>query len=105
MLLSRTMNFVAAFDHRHVFIDPNPDAAAAFVKRKRLFDLPRRRRTDYDHSIIAQGGDVWPRTAKSIPLSPRGAYELLCTDAEALTPAEVISAMLKRLPTCCSTAA
>ncbi len=70
MLLSQTMKLVAAFDHRHVFIDPNPDAGPAFVERKRLFDLPRSSWDDYDRSIISQGGGVWPRTAKSIPLSP-----------------------------------
>ncbi len=94
MLQSHAMELVGAFDHRHVFIDPTPDPAASFVERKRLFDLPRSSWDDYDRSLISAGGGVWPRAAKSIPLSPQ-ARELLCTDAEALTPAEVISALLK----------
>src|SRR5580765_1541717 len=86
MLLSEHIRLVAAFDHRHIFIDPTPDAAASFAERRRLFDLPRSSWDDYDRSLISAGGGVWPRAAKSIPLSPQ-ARELLCTDAEALTPA------------------
>ncbi len=93
MLQSQAMELVAAFDHRHLFLDPKPDPATSFVERKRLFDLPRSSWDDYDRSLISAGGGVWPRAAKSIPLSPE-VRELLCTDADALTPAEVISAML-----------
>ena len=94
MLLSPMIELVGAFDHRHVFIDPKPDPAASFAERRRLFELPRSSWDDYNRSLVSAGGGVWPRTAKSIPLSP-GARELLCTDAEALTPAEVITALLE----------
>ena len=76
MLLSQTIEVVGAFDHRHVFLDPKPDPAASFAERRRLFDLPRSSWDDYDRSLISSGGGVWPRTAKSIPLSdevPRAA--------------------------------
>src|SRR5262249_54015729 len=94
MLQSHSMRLVGAFDHRHVFLRPAPDPAAAFVERKRLFDLPRSSWDDYDRALISVGGGVWPRTAKSIPLSAQ-ARELLCTDADTLTPAQVISLLLK----------
>ncbi len=94
MLLSQTIQLVGAFDHRHVFLDPKPDPAASFAERRRLFDLPRSSWDDYDRSLISQGGGVWPRAAKSIPLSDE-ARSLLCTEATALTPAEVISALLR----------
>ncbi len=94
MLLSPMIELVGAFDHRHVFIDPKPDPAASFAERRRLFELPRSSWDDYNRSLVSAGGGVWPRTAKSIPLSPE-ARELLCTDAEALTPAEVITALLE----------
>ena len=94
MLLSQTIQLVGAFDHRHVFLDPKPDPAASFAERRRLFDLPRSSWDDYDRSLISQGGGVWPRAAKSIPLSDE-ARALLCTEATALTPAEVISALLR----------
>ena len=69
MLLSEHIRLVAAFDHRHVFVDPTPDAATSFAERRRLFDLPRSSWADYDRSLISAGGGVWPRTAKSIPVS------------------------------------
>src|SRR3954454_16459867 len=68
MLLSEHIRLVAAFDHRHVFIDPSPDAASSFEERKRLFELPRSSWADYDASLISEGGGVFPRTAKSIAL-------------------------------------
>ena len=68
-----TSGCVAAFDHRHIFIDPNPDAEASFVERERLFALPRSSWADYDAKLISAGGGVYPRSAKSIALSPRGA--------------------------------
>jgi len=69
MLLSPHIRLVAAFDHRHVFVDPSPDTAASFAERRRLFDLPRSSwRTTRE--IISRGGGVWPRAAKSIPVSP-----------------------------------
>ncbi|HEX5049477.1 MAG TPA: NAD-glutamate dehydrogenase domain-containing protein, partial [Gammaproteobacteria bacterium] len=94
MLQSQTIELVGAFDHRHVFLDPKPDPTASFVERRRLYELPRSSWDDFDRLVISPGGGVWPRTAKSIPLSPE-ARELLCTEATALTPAEVISALLK----------
>ena len=94
MLLSRSMQLVGAFDHRHVFLDPRPDPEASYAERKRLFELPRSSWDDYDRSLISEGGGVWPRSAKSVALSPE-ARALLCVDAETLTPSEVISALLK----------
>ena len=71
MLLSRHIRLVAAFDHRHVFLDPDPDAERSFEERLRLFELPRSSWADYDRTLISEGGGVFPRTAKSIPLSPQ----------------------------------
>jgi glutamate dehydrogenase len=70
MLLSKHIRLVAAFDHRHIFIDPAPDAAASFAERKRLFELPRSSWEDYDGRRISKGGGVHPRHQKTIPLSP-----------------------------------
>ena len=72
MLLSEHIRLVAAFDHRHVFLDPDPDAATSYAERRRLFDLPRSSWADYDRSLISAGGGVYPRTAKSIPISRPG---------------------------------
>ena len=69
MLLSEHIRLVAAFNHMHVFIDPNPDAATSYAERRRLFDLPRSSWDDYDRSLISEGGGVWPRSLKSIPVS------------------------------------
>jgi glutamate dehydrogenase len=93
MLLSRHTRLVAAFDHRHIFIDPQPNAAASYDERRRLFEMPRSSWDDYDRSLISTGGGVWPRTAKSVPLSPE-ARSALGTTAESLTPAELIHAIL-----------
>jgi len=94
MLLSDQLCMVAAFDHRHIFIDPNPNPAAGYAERKRLFELPVSSWDDYDRSKVSDGGGVWARTEKSIPLSPeaRGA---LGVEGEALTPDEVIKAILR----------
>ena len=70
MLRSRALRLVAAFDHRHVFIDPDPDPAVAFAERARLFRLPRSSWADYDATLLSPGGGVFPRTLKSIELSP-----------------------------------
>jgi len=94
MLLSRHIRLLAAFDHRHVFLDPSPQANASFEERKRLFNLPRSSWADYDPKLISKGGGVYPRTAKSIPLSPE-ARQVLAVDASSLTPNELISAILK----------
>jgi glutamate dehydrogenase len=94
MLLSRHIRLVAAFDHRHVFIDPDPDAEASFAERERLFRLPRSSWADYDAKRVSEGGGVWPRTAKSIPLSPQ-ARRALGVEAEAMAPSELVSAILR----------
>ncbi|HEX5613059.1 MAG TPA: NAD-glutamate dehydrogenase, partial [Burkholderiales bacterium] len=94
MLLSKHIRLVAAFDHRHVFLDPAPDAATSFAERERLFRLPRSSWADYDAKRISKGGGVWSRSAKSVPLSPE-ARAALGIQAEALTPNELISAILR----------
>src|SRR5947208_11747208 len=85
MLLSRRIKLIGAFDHRHVFLDPDPDPERSFEERARLFVLPGSSWADYDEALISPGGGVFPRTAKSIPLSPE-ARAALGTDAKTLTP-------------------
>jgi glutamate dehydrogenase len=94
MLLSKTIRLVAAFDHRHIFLDPNPDAARSWEERNRLFNLPRSSWDDYDKSLISAGGGVFPRSQKSIPLTPE-VRDLLGIDAEAVDPAALMTAILK----------
>lgn len=94
MLLSRHTKLVAAFNHLHVFLDPDPDPETSFAERERLFGLPRSTWADYDAGLISEGGGVFPRTAKSIPLSEQ-VKELLGTEAESLTPNELINGLLK----------
>jgi glutamate dehydrogenase len=95
MLLSQHIKLVAAFDHRHVFLDPDPDPEAAYAERKRLFELPRSSWDDYDEKLISPGGGVWPRTAKSIPLSPQARQVLGAEDSvHSLAPDQLISAIL-----------
>jgi glutamate dehydrogenase len=94
MLLSKEIRLIAAFDHRHVFIDPTPDAARSWTERKRMFALPRSSWDDYDKSLISQGGGVFPRTLKSVPISEEMKAVLDIKAAE-LTPAELINAVLK----------
>jgi glutamate dehydrogenase len=93
MLLSDQIRLVAAFDHRHVFLDPDPDPATSFAERQRMFALPRSSWDDYDRSLISEGGGVFPRTAKSIPLSPQ-VQAALGVAAEAMTPPELLRAIL-----------
>jgi len=69
MLLSRQIRLLAAFDHRHIFLDPDPDPETSWQERKRIFERPRSSWEDYDHSLISEGGGVFPRDAKDIPLS------------------------------------
>ncbi|WP_049621689.1 NAD-glutamate dehydrogenase [Frateuria defendens] len=96
MLLSKHTRLLAAFDHRHVFIDPNPDAARSFAERERLFKLPRSSWDDYDKSLISAGGGVWPRTLKAIPVSPEARAALgLKAGVAQLSPNELLSAILK----------
>jgi len=94
MLLSRHIKLIGAFDHRHLFVDPNPDPERSFDERERLFELPGSSWADYDERLISVGGGVFPRAAKSVPLSPE-MRAALQTDAEALTPNELIRAMLR----------
>ncbi|MES3001845.1 MAG: NAD-glutamate dehydrogenase domain-containing protein [Pseudomonadota bacterium] len=94
MLLSPHIKLVAAFDHRHIFIDPQPDTAASFAERKRLFALPRSSWADYEAKLISVGGGIWARSEKSIPISPQ-AREVLGIAADKLAPADLVSAILK----------
>ncbi|MBE8515964.1 NAD-glutamate dehydrogenase [Amycolatopsis sp. H6(2020)] len=94
MLLSNRVRLVAAFDHRHVFLDPDPDPETSFTERSRLAVLPASSWADYDAALISPGGGVWPRTAKRIPLSAR-IRDRLGLIAESLPPHEVIRAILR----------
>ena len=94
MLLSRKIRLVGAFNHRHIFLDPNPDPETSFAERKRLFDAPRSSWTDYDHATLSEGGGIHERSAKSITLSPQ-VRKALGVSQERLTPNEVIQALLK----------
>ena len=94
MLLSEHIRLIAAFDHRHIFIDPNPDAAASYAERQRLFALPRSSWADYNPALISEGGGVFPRNAKSIPLS-RPARDALGATQQAYAPSDLIRILLK----------
>ncbi|MBV7246765.1 NAD-glutamate dehydrogenase [Streptomyces sp. MW-W600-10] len=96
MLLSEHIRLVAAFDHRHIFIDPNPDAATSYAERRRLFDLPRSSWADYDTGLLSAGGGIHPRSAKSIPLNAH-IREALGIDASVskMTPADLMQTILK----------
>ena len=93
-LLSQQLKIIAAFDHRDIFIDPDPDPKTSWAERKRLFDLPRSSWQDYDKSLISKGGGVFPRSAKSISLSPE-ARAALGAEKNECTPAELMTAILK----------
>ncbi|WP_069811048.1 NAD-glutamate dehydrogenase [Streptomyces sp. TP-A0874] len=96
MLLSEHIRLVGAFDHRHIFVDPDPDAATSYAERRRLFELPRSSWADYDTELISEGGGVFPRTAKSVPISPQMRKALgLGEDVTKLTPAELMKAVLR----------
>jgi glutamate dehydrogenase len=95
MLLSRHIRLIAAFDHRHVFIDPSPEAEASFTERARMFALPRSSWADYDQALISPGGGVWPRDVKSVPVSAQARTALgIDATVTALSPDELISAIL-----------
>jgi glutamate dehydrogenase len=95
MLLSRHLRLVAAFDHRHIFLDPSPDAGTSYDERRRLFELPRSSWADYDESLISDGGGVFSRTAKSIPLTPQMREVLgLSAATTSMTPAGLMKAVL-----------
>ncbi|WP_309107816.1 NAD-glutamate dehydrogenase [Arthrobacter sp.] len=95
MLLSRHIRLLAAFDHRHIFLDPNPDEAVSFDERQRLFALPRSSWDDYDKSLISEGGGVYPRQLKSIPVSEQVRVALGLPDGVTqLSPPELLRAIL-----------
>ncbi len=94
MLLSRHIKLVAAFDHRHIFLDPHPDPETSFKERERMFKLPRSSWADYDAKLISAGGGVHPRSAKSIAITPE-VKEALAISANALTPTELVNAIVK----------
>ncbi|MFN0085177.1 MAG: NAD-glutamate dehydrogenase [Blastocatellia bacterium] len=94
MLLSRHIRLLAAFDHRHIFLDPSPDAETSYMERVRLFALPRSTWADYDTKLLSPGGGIYPRTAKSIPLSSE-ARAALGIEAGEMTPNELVNAILK----------
>ncbi len=95
MLRSEHLRLVAAFNHMHIFIDPNPEAATSFAERRRLFELPRSTWADYDASLISAGGGVWERSAKSIPISAEVRAALgLDPDVTEMTPPDLIRAIL-----------
>ncbi|MEQ1513326.1 MAG: NAD-glutamate dehydrogenase domain-containing protein [Lysobacteraceae bacterium] len=96
MLLSKHIRLLAAFDHRHIFLDPDPDAAISFKERDRMFKLPRSSWDDYDKTLISKGGGIYPRSAKSIPLSPEIKAVLgIDPDVAAMSPMELMNAILK----------
>ncbi|MGH3855804.1 MAG: NAD-glutamate dehydrogenase [Pseudonocardiaceae bacterium] len=99
MLRSEHIRLLAAFDHRHVFVDPDPDPVSSYAERRRLFELPRSSWDDYDRSLISAGGGVWSRAAKRIPVSPRMRRALglggnISGDMTELSPPELIRAIL-----------
>ena len=95
MLCSEHILLLAAFDHRHIFLDPDPDPATSFAERKRLFDLPRSSWQDYDTSLISEGGGVYARSAKSVPISDQVRRALgLADDVTSMTPQELMKAIL-----------
>ena len=94
MLLSRHLRLIGAFNHEHVFLDPDPDPEASWEERRRLFELERSSWADYDSDRISEGGGVFRRSAKSIPLSPQ-VREALDVKDEALAPNELIRALLR----------
>ena len=94
LLYTDTLKLQAAFNHQHIFLDPNPDSATSFAERKRLFELPRSTWEDYDPSLVSEGGGVYSRFAKRIPLSAQ-VREMLEVEDEALSGQDLIRAILK----------
>jgi glutamate dehydrogenase len=95
MLLSEQIRLVAAFDHRHIFLDPNPDPAVSYGERRRLFELPRSSWADYNSSLISAGGGVFPRTVKAVAITPEIASALdLPAGTAKLSPTELMHAIL-----------
>ncbi|MFP1155186.1 NAD-glutamate dehydrogenase [Mycobacterium sherrisii] len=95
MLLSKHIRLIAAFDHRHIFLDPDPDAASSWTERRRMFDLPRSSWEDYDTSLISAGGGVYSRDQKAIPVSPQVRIALgIDEDVTEMSPPNLIKAIL-----------
>ena len=95
MLLSQHIRLLAAFDHRHIFLDPNPDAATSWAERERMFALPRSSWDDYDKSLISEGGGVYSRQQKSIPISGQVRHALGLPDGvQDMTPPALMKAIL-----------
>ncbi|MGW2748667.1 NAD-glutamate dehydrogenase [Streptomyces sp. NPDC001450] len=96
MLLSEHIRLVAAFDHRHIFIDPNPDAATGYAERRRLFELSRSSWEDYNTELLSAGGGIFPRTAKAIPLNAHIREALGIEEKiSKMTPADLMKAILQ----------
>jgi glutamate dehydrogenase len=95
MLLSKHIRLIGAFNHQHIFIDPDPDTAATWTERKRLFDMQRSSWTDYDKSELSKGGAIYDRSAKSVTVSPE-AQARLGLASPTLTPQELIQALLRQ---------
>lgn len=94
LLQSKHIKLIAAFNHMHIFLDPNPDAALSFKERERMFNLPRSAWSDYDPKLISKGGGVYLRSVKAVPISPEVAKALGITDTS-LSPSDLIRAILK----------
>src|SRR3954469_7763394 len=96
LLCSEHTRLVAAFDHRDIFLDPDPDAATSYAERRRLFELPRSSWQDYDKSLISEGGGIYPRSLKSVPLNDAVRSALgIDESVSAMTPAELMKAILQ----------
>jgi glutamate dehydrogenase len=93
MLLSEHTRLQVAFNHMHIFVDPNPDSATSYVERKRMFELPRSTWEDYNQELISQGGGIFSRSAKSITLTPE-MKKMLGTKKASMTPNDLIRAAL-----------
>lgn len=94
MLLSKHIRLQAAFNHLHIFVDPNPDAASTFVERERLFNLPGCSWEDYNKKLLSEGGEIYSRSAKSLKLTPQ-IMKMLGTKKQSMSPIELIQALLK----------
>ena len=93
MLLSKHIKLIGAFNHMHIFFDPDPDPAKSWTERQRLFDIPRSSWTDYDSKLISKGGGIYPRSLKSIETTPE-MKSVLGIKADKVTPGDLIRAML-----------
>src|ERR1700744_3057244 len=95
MLLSKKTKLIAAFDHRDIFIDPDPDMSRSWAERKRLFGLPRSSWQDYDKGLISEGGGVYSRQSKALRISKEARTALGIEDEADFTPSDLIKAILK----------